>query len=179
MANAPPSFAGLHEPSELLRPGLYAGVFIGKLILLATLTHYPVSLVFFLHGPSFARVCCASKGSRTGATTLMKHWVRGSWRAATVFALQTYNRSGFGEIIADLCSRKADLGELGSACYALHQFARSAHTYPTAMSPSERFEVLVHATFLAETVVVIVISRHVRITQGEKDNFVQRCLSFD
>ena len=118
------------------------------------------------------RVCCAAKDPRTGATTPMKPWVRGPWCAATAFALQTYNRSGFGEIIADLCSRKADLGELGSACYALHQFARSAHTYPTAMSPSERFEVLVHATFLAKTVVVIIISRHVRITQGEKDNFV-------
>ena len=47
------------------------------------------------------------------------------------------------------------------------------------MSPPERFQVLIHTAFLAETVVVIIISRHVRITQGEKDNFVQRCLSFD
>ena len=187
MASAPLSFAGLHELPELLEPGLYAGGFIALLELLKTgvetsgfifqaiLTHYLVSFVCLLHGPVFVRVCCAAKDPRTGARTPMKPWVRRPWCAATAFALQTYNRSGFGEIIADLCSRKADLGKLGSACYALHQFAPSAHTYPTAMSPPERFQVLVHATFLAETVVVIIISRHVRSTQGEKDNFVHRC----
>ena len=101
MANAPLSFAVLHELPEpvqpglhagggfrslpeLLQPGLHAG---GGFILLATVTHYPVSFVFFLFGPVFARVCFASKDSRTGATTPMKHWVRCSWCAATLFAL--------------------------------------------------------------------------------------------
>ena len=83
----------------------------------------------------------------------MKQWVRGPWCAATVFALQAYNWRLFGEIIADLCSCKAGLGEFGCACYALHQFAPAAHIYPTAIGPPKRLQVLVYSTLLAETVV--------------------------
>ena len=90
----------------MLQPCLHAGGFI----LFASVTHYTVSFVFVFHGPGSARVCCASKDSPTRARTPMKHWVRGPRCAATVFALQAYNWRLFGEIIADLCSRKAGLG---------------------------------------------------------------------
>ena len=83
----------------------------------------------------------------------MQHWVRGAWCAATSFALQAYNCSRFGEIIADFCSGKAGLGNCGCTCYALHQFAPAAHIYPKAIGPSKRFQVLVYSTLLAETVV--------------------------
>ena len=83
----------------------------------------------------------------------MQHGVRGAWCAATFFALQTYNCSRFGEIIADFCSGKAGLGNCGVTCYALHQFALAAHIYPKAIGPSKCFQVVVFATFLAEPVV--------------------------
>ena len=134
---------------ELLHPGLHAGGFI----LLATVTHYTVSFVFVLHGPGSARVCCASKDSLTRARTPMKHWVRVACCAATAFALQTYNWSRSGEMIADLCRGKAGLGKCGSACYALHHFAPPAHIYATAFGPPKRLQVLVYSTLPAETVV--------------------------
>ena len=77
------AFAGLHELSEMLQSCFHVGGFF----LFATVTHYPVSFVFVLHGPGFARVCCASQDFLTRARTPMKHWLRGSWCAATVFAL--------------------------------------------------------------------------------------------
>ena len=150
-ANALPSLARLHELPELLQPGLHSGGFI----LFATVTHYTVSFVFLLPGPGSGRVCCTSKDSLTRARTPMKHWVRVACCAATVFALQTYNWSPFGEMIADLCRGKTGLGKFGSACYAWHQFAPSAHIYATAIGPPKRFQVLVYSTLPAETVVAI------------------------
>ena len=144
-ANALLSFAGFHELSEMLQPCLFAGGFS----LFANGTDYTVIFVFGLPGPGFARVCCASKDFPTRARTPMKHWVRGPWCAATAFALQAYNGSRFGEIIADLCSGKAGLWKFVCACYALYQFAPATHIYPTAIGPPKRLQVLVYSTLLA------------------------------
>ena len=128
-------------------------MFAGGFISLANGADYAVILVFGFPGPSSAREGCTSKDFPTGARTPMQYWVRGAWCAATFFALQAYNCSRFGEIIADFYSGKAGLGNFGCTCYALHQFAPSAHIYPKAIGPSKRFQVLVYSTFLAETVV--------------------------
>ena len=158
----PSSFAGgfiifAQLLSSLLEfhPCLFVGGFNLFFNLFANGTDYAVSFVCGFLGPSSARVCCASKDFPTRARTLMQHWVRGPWCAATAFALQAYNWSRFGEIIADLCSGKAGLGKFGCACYALHQFAPSAHIYATAFGPSKRLRVLVYSTLPAEAVVTI------------------------
>ena len=127
----------------------------GRHEVLACGTHYTVRFGCVLHGPGSARVCCASKASLTRAGTTMKFRVRAACCAATVFALRTNNWSRSGEMIADLCRGKAGLGKCGSACYALHQFAASAHIYATAFGPPKRLQVLVYSTLPAETVVTV------------------------
>ena len=127
----------------------------GRHELLACVTHYTVRLGCGLHGPGFARVCCASKASLTGAGTTMKFRVRVACCAATVFALWTNNWGRSCEMIADLVTGKAGLWKCGSACYALHQFALSANIYATAVGPSKRFQVLVYSTLPTVTVVNI------------------------
>ena len=143
--DAPFPVAGLQELPEVLEFFLH--------VLAAAVTDYAGRVACIPHGPGFARACCAAKDLLARARTSMKYRVRAACCAATVFALRTNDWSRSGEMIADFGRGKAALGKCGSACYALHKFAASAHIYATAFGPPKRFQALVYSTLSAETVV--------------------------